>query len=78
MQKKRAGIAVGILAGMFLAHSALAEPHQPEKIPKIGFVAGSGDPSILGLRSRRSGKDCGISQACPRFSESERQTAGAA
>ena len=50
-----------LLVGLALASVHLADAQQPAKIPRIGYVSGTGDPPILGRTLRHSGKGCEIS-----------------
>src|SRR5215472_10211996 len=50
--------ALSVFVALFLAVTFHVEAQQPKKIPRIGYVSGTGDAPILGLILRHSGVDC--------------------
>ena len=62
MKKEITGFALCFLCTLLMALSFPAEAQQPKKIPRIGFVSGTGDPNAPGFQVeafRRGLRDLG-------------------
>ena len=52
---------VVLIVSLILASAKLTEAQQPAKVPRIGYVLGTGNPANPGPTLKHCGKDCEIS-----------------